>query len=99
MHKGSCLCGAVCFEVVGPLPAASACHCSRCRKLTGNYEAGVDVDKSVVMISGADNITWFRSSDVARRGFCRTCGSQLFFEFIKGERIGLNLGAFDGRPG
>ena len=46
MPKGSCLCKAVDFEVTGELPAASACHCTICRKHTGHFEAGVDVDSS-----------------------------------------------------
>jgi hypothetical protein len=99
MHRGSCLCGAVSFTVEGPLPKATACHCSMCRKTTGNYEAGVDVDKSAVTITGEANVTWFRSSDKARRGFCRTCGSPLFFEFVESDWIGLMLGAFDGPTG
>jgi hypothetical protein len=32
-HSGSCLCGAVRFEVVGPLPSPDACHCTDCRKV------------------------------------------------------------------
>ncbi len=99
MHKGSCLCGAVSFEVSGSLPRATACHCSMCRKITGNYEAGVDVKKSAVTISGEARITWFRSSENARRGFCSTCGSQLFFEFLGSDLIGLMLGAFDAPTG
>ncbi|MHA6296914.1 GFA family protein [Devosia sp. CAU 1758] len=99
MHSGSCLCGAVSFDVSGPLPMASACHCSMCRKNTGNYEAGVDVKKSAVTIKGGTNITWFRSSEKARRGFCSTCGSPMFFEFLEADLIGLMLGAFDGPTG
>ena len=99
MHRGSCLCGTVSFTVDGDLPKGTACHCSMCRKASGNYEAGVDVEKSAVTISGEENITWFRSSEKARRGFCATCGSPLFFDMLGGERIGLNLGAFDGPTG
>ncbi|MBB4052655.1 hypothetical protein GGR20_002303 [Devosia subaequoris] len=99
MHKGSCLCGAVSFEVSGSLPKATACHCSMCRKSTGNYEAGVDVKKSAVKISGDADIAWFHSSEHARRGFCSTCGSPMFFEFLKADLIGLMLGAFDGPTG
>ena len=28
MHRGSCLCGAVRFEVAGSLPPPDACHCA-----------------------------------------------------------------------
>lgn len=96
MHSGSCLCGAVRFTVQGDLPEASACHCSKCRKHTGHYEAGVDVPRSAVAMTGEDQITWFRSSEMVRRGFCSVCGSSLFFDAVHLDRIGINMGAFDG---
>lgn len=99
MHKGSCLCGAVTFEVRGPLPMATACHCTRCRKVTGHHEAGVDVPKADVTIGGSENVTWYFSSEKVRRGFCATCGSPLFFDPPLADWIGLMLGAFDGPTG
>lgn len=57
MHSGSCLCGAVQFSVAGDLPEASACHCTMCRKHTGHYEAGVDVPRSSLTVTGDDKIT------------------------------------------
>ena len=96
MHHGSCLCGAVTFTVEGDLPEASACHCSKCRKHTGNYEAGVDLPRDRVSISGEQYLTWYFSSDKVRRGFCATCGSSLFFDPVERDWIGLMLGAFDG---
>ncbi|HEV7345138.1 MAG TPA: GFA family protein [Devosia sp.] len=99
MPKGSCLCGAVTFTVRGQLPAASACHCTRCRKATGHYEAGVDVKKSDVSIQGIENITWYYSSGKVRRGFCCVGGSPLFFDPPAADWIGLMLGTFDGPTG
>ena len=96
MHKGSCICKAVTFEVEGKLPAASACHCTICRKHTGHFEAGVDVDRSVLKITGANNVTWYQTSEKARRGFCATCGSVLFFDPTRADWIGISMGAFDG---
>jgi|GEM_PF-5234743 len=72
MHKGSCLCKAVTFEVEGDLPAPSACHYTKCRKHTGHFEAGTDVPRSSVKINGSENITWYHSSEKVRRGFCST---------------------------
>jgi hypothetical protein len=96
LHKGSCLCGAVRFEVDGPLPPGSACHCSKCRKHTGHYEAGIDVPRSAVRITGDEHVTWYHSSEKVRRGFCATCGSSLFFDPVHLDWIGLMLGSFDG---
>lgn len=98
-HSGSCLCGAVSFVVTGDLPKASACHCTRCRKVTGHHEVGVDVDKSAVSIAGEANLSWYFSSEKVRRGFCTTCGSPMFFDPPGAAWIGLNLGSFDGPTG
>jgi hypothetical protein len=99
MHYGSCLCGAVTFELAGDLPEASACHCTKCRKHTGHFEAGVDVPKASVRIAGGDKISWYHSSERVRRGFCSVCGSSLFFDPPDADWIGISMGAFDGPTG
>ena len=96
MHKGSCLCRAVSFDVIGTLPEPSACHCTICRKHTGHYEAGTDLPRSAVTIHGSENVRWYHSSEKVRRGFCSTCGSSLFFDPIHRDWIGIAMGAFDG---
>lgn len=95
MIRGSCLCGAVTFTVAGPLPSPVACHCRRCRKHTGHYEASTDVPRERLNIQGEDRITWYWSSEKVRRGFCRTCGSSLFFDPPHREWIAISMGAFD----
>lgn len=94
-HKGSCLCGAVHFEVASDLPAPDACHCTQCRKHSGHYFVSTDLPRSSVTIHGADNVTWFRSSEKVRRGFCTTCGSSLFWDPIHKDFIAIAMGAFD----
>ena len=94
-HKGACLCGAVRFEVEGELPGPDACHCRMCRKHSGHVFASTDVEKSALTIQGEDKVSWYRSSDWARRGFCSTCGSSLFWEFVGKDKIGIAMGAFD----
>ncbi len=93
--KGSCLCGAVAFEVSCDLPKADACHCTRCRRLSGHYWASVDLPRDAVTLSGEENITWFFTADDVRRGFCATCGSALFWDPIKRDIFAIALGAFD----
>ncbi|HGG05443.1 MAG TPA: GFA family protein [Aliiroseovarius sp.] len=96
MHKGSCLCGAVTFEVAGDLPAPDACHCSKCRKTSGHYYASTDVKREALQVHGAENVAWFQSSEKVRRGFCRTCGSNLFFDpVIDTDWTAVSMGAFD----
>ena len=95
MHKGSCLCGAVTFEIEGALPAPDACHCRLCRKQSGHYFASTDVPRSAVTIRGEDRLTWYGSSEKARRGFCSTCGSSLFWDPLARDWIGIAMGALD----
>jgi hypothetical protein len=94
MHKGSCLCGAIQFTVKGELAPPSACHCSQCRKHTGHFEAGTDVPRAALTVEGGEYVTWF-STEKARRGFCRICGSSLFFDIVGVDRIGISMGVFD----
>src|SRR5258708_35205656 len=94
-HKGSCLCGAVNFEVEGALPAPTECHCSKCRKHSGHFEASTDVPRSALTVKGADKITWYHSSEKVRRGFCSVCGSSLFWDPINRDWTAIAMGAFD----
>lgn len=95
MHKGSCLCGAVSFEVAAELAPVDACHCSQCRKQSGHFWVSTDTPRDAVTISGADALTWYKASDRVRRGFCSTCGSFLFWDPIGKDRIGVAMGAFE----
>ncbi len=95
MHKSSCLCGAIRFEVVGDLKAPDACHCSQCRKFSGHVFASSDLPRSAVTIAGVENVTWYNSSEKARRGFCSICGSSLFFDPVGKDWIAIAMGAFE----
>jgi len=95
VHKGSCLCGAVRFEVDGELKSPDACHCSQCRKQSGHFWASTNVPREKLSIHGADNLTWFQSSEKVRRGFCSTCGAFLFWEPIGRNAVAVGMGAFD----
>ena len=93
--RGSCLCGGIKFEITGPVFGAMNCHCSQCRKQSGHYFASTDVPRSALTIHGAEHLTWFRSSEKVRRGFCSTCGSLLFWDPLQKDWIGIAMGAFD----
>ncbi|MEM6386243.1 MAG: GFA family protein [Pseudomonadota bacterium] len=76
--EGSCLCGAVTYRVTGPLRPVIACHCQQCRKTSGHHVAATSALRTDLTTSG--QITWYRSSETARRGFCGVCGSNLFWD-------------------
>jgi len=79
-HQGQCLCGAVHYRATGAIRPVIACHCSQCRRATGSFMMATAAMRETLTIEGAENLTWFVSSDTARRGFCRICGSNLFWE-------------------
>jgi len=95
MNRGSCLCGAVRFEVEGALKAPDACHCSLCRKQSGHYWTSTNVLRTALTLHGEDKLTWYRSSEKVRRGFCSSCGSALFWDPAGHDFIAIGMGAFD----
>lgn len=94
--KGGCLCGAVTYTVGGPMRPVVACHCLQCRKSSGHYVAATSAARDKISITG--EVTWFQSSDTARRGFCGVCGSSLFWDG-EGENMSIHAGTLDGKTG
>jgi hypothetical protein len=94
-HSGSCLCGAVKFEVAASLEGPDACHCSMCRKISGHYWASTDVPRDRLSVTGEEGLRWYQSSEKVRRGFCGTCGSPLFWDVPGRPKISISMGAFD----
>jgi len=99
IHTGQCLCGGVRFRTTAPLREVIACHCSQCRRQSGHFYAATNVKDENLEIEGADNVTWYRASDMAGRGFCRTCGSALFWKGDGSGHTSIMAGAFDGPTG
>ena len=99
MPKGSCLCGAVRFEVTGALPGPDACHCSQCRKWSGHVFASTDFPRSLLSVEGEEHVTWYASSAKARRGFCSICGSSLFWDPDGKDWTAVAMGAFEAPTG
>ncbi len=96
MQHGSCLCGAVRYTVTGPLRPVIACHCTQCRKTSGHHVAATSAPRDSVTIEGEPR--WYRSSATARRGFCPTCGSNLFWDG-PGANLSIMAGTLDGPTG
>lgn len=96
MKTGGCLCGAVTYTVDGPLRPVVNCHCQQCRKSSGHHVAATSAARDKVGITG--EVTWYKSSDSARRGFCGVCGSSLFWDG-EGENMSIHAGTLDGETG
>ncbi len=96
-NRGACLCGAVSYQVLGPLRPVVACHCNQCRRTSGHHVAATSANRGDLRITGEDAITWFTSSPGIRRGFCRFCGSNLFWDNQARPSVSIMSGTLD-RP-
>lgn len=95
--RGGCLCGGVRFEVHGPLRPVIYCHCTMCRRSGGHFDAATACAPEHLRLLSAQSLRWYQSSAIARRGFCGTCGSQLFWEPAHGGHMSIWAGTLD-RP-
>lgn len=98
-RAGGCLCGAVRYEVHGPLRQVVACHCSQCRRMTGHFLAATAAVRSHLKLTAAQGLKWYHSSDSARRGFCAECGSTLFWEADGRDYVSIAAGTLDEAAG
>ena len=99
-YRGSCLCGAVKFEVDEFLPQAAHCHCSMCRKFHGAaYATIAAVRRSRFRwVAGSDALKRYTAGNGTTRMFCSHCGSSLAFSSPRAseEEVEIALGAMDG---
>ena len=99
---GQCLCGAVSFELTDAPTSYGACHCATCRKLSGGISLAVEVGPGEITWRG-DAPTIYTSSEWAERGFCKTCGSSLFWRLTMPSPMQglmyLSAGALDDLDG
>lgn len=88
---GKCLCGSVELEVEYESNEISACHCSMCRNWTGAPMMTIDCAENV-KITGSSNITSYPSSEWGDRGFCKNCGTHLFYYLKPANQYHLPVG-------
>ncbi|MDJ0760993.1 MAG: GFA family protein [Woeseiaceae bacterium] len=80
-YRGSCLCGAIRFEVDEFLPESAHCHCSMCRKFHGaEYATYASIkEPHFRWTAGEDALQSYVAENGTTRQFCRHCGSSLTF--------------------
>ena len=94
MLTGGCLCGAVRWSSRISPKAVHYCHCSICRRWSGApfatlawfWRAGVNWTGEPAL---------FRSSPIAVRSHCATCGTPLALSYDARDDIVLSVGTFD----
>lgn len=99
---GSCLCGAVRFEITGAFDAFFLCHCSRCRKGSGSAHGAnlFAANARINWLSGENLIAQFRVPETRHeRRFCPTCGSALPGLQREGALLVVPAGCLDGPVG
>jgi hypothetical protein len=105
MHAGSCLCGAVTFEVMGELAPIQLCHCSQCRRASGTaFGSNIPVAvENFRVLRGAERLKSYESSPGKERLFCAECGSPVISRAAKAPgvvrlRAGLLAEPVQARP-
>jgi hypothetical protein len=92
---GCCLCGAVSYNVTGPLRPIVYCHCKMCRRTSGHFLAATACNLSQLLIQPSVHLRWYQSSAEAQRGFCSKCGSNLFWKPTGGTYVSICAGTLD----
>ena len=98
-RTGRCLCGGVRYRVAGDLRPVIYCHCGQCRRTSGHFVAATAVAMDALEIVAGESLTWFASSEYASRGFCRVCGSSLFWRLDDGSHMSIMAGTLDDSGG
>jgi hypothetical protein len=93
--SGGCLCGAVRYEVTGPLRDVVECHCAMCRRTHGHIGAYSAAARDALRLTGTRGLKWYRSSPGIRRGFCCECGASLFWDAEARATISIAAGTID----
>ena len=96
--NGRCLCGTVGVTAKVVNLEVHACHCSMCRLWNGGPTMSVHCGTDV-SFSGEENISVYKSCSWAELGFCKNCGSHLFYRAIENGEYIIQTGTFDSDAG
>lgn len=93
--RGRCECRKVEFTVESPRETITICHCSQCRRISGHLWAATHAPYASVKFLSDEGLEWYASSGFAKRGFCKCCGSSLFYQTNNKDSIAIAAGCFD----
>lgn len=91
--RGECGCGAVQFEARAKLHDVVWCHCSKCQRWHGGPGPYTWLPRAALHFTKQDGLTWWRASKTVQRGFCKHCGSSLFWSDAQYPVISIAAGA------
>lgn len=93
--SGACLCGAVSITIAPKERHFDACHCTMCRRWGGSPAMTINATHAMNILN-EDAIGVYQSSDWAERGFCKTCGTHLFWRLRDQSFCTVPAGLFGG---
>lgn len=98
---GGCLCAGVRYRIDGPRRDIILCHCENCRRSHGHLAAYTAVLQTDLELIERETLDWYHdSSPDTYRGFCKRCGSSLFWDARDGQgRISVSAGSLDDSSG
>jgi hypothetical protein len=96
--SGGCLCGAVRFSAAPKRHDYGVCHCSMCRKWTAGPFMVIACDDTVEIEKEAE-LGVYQSSEWAERGFCKACGTPLYYRLCGSGQYFVSTEAFDDSAG
>jgi hypothetical protein len=93
--SGGCACGRIRFTARIENDEAYLCHCRMCQRATGSISIAFKNVKQAD-VDWAHEPDWYESSPIAKRPYCRDCGTSLGFQFRQGsENMDLAIASFD----
>ena len=96
--KGSCLCGAIKVTVEEMSAHIGSCHCKMCRQWGGGPFLAADCGQKV-SFEGEESLSVYSSSEWAERGFCKACGTHLFYRLKEKQQHIMPVGLFEKEDG
>lgn len=95
LWSGGCQCGAVRYRVSERPANPCICHCRMCQKQFGSFFGAFALTHPDHFHLTRGQPAWFQSSDDAKRGFCRDCGTPLLYQYLSSPQIAIALGSLD----
>ena len=96
-HTGRCLCGKIEFHLPKDSNQITVCHCKMCRTWCGSPLMALN-SKGPIKFKNPENISYYRSSEWAERGFCKECGTNLFCRLVSDDVYNFPVGTLDDDP-
>lgn len=93
---GGCQCGKVRYALFVAPQNSHVCHCRMCQRATGGVFAALAGAPKAQFAWTKGEPAFFVSSNLAKRGYCRDCGTPLSFAYdMPAARFYVTIGSLD----